>query len=163
MPLIQIWLMRVPGLGDEAADLAQDVWVVVVRDLPRFERIREGSFRTWLRRVTVNRIRIFWRQHNHRATPCDGMEAFLSQLEDPVSSAAKQWDREHDEHVFRQLLAIVQPEFKPTTWTAFLRSAVDGLSAAEIALELKISENSVLLAKSRVLKRLRVEAEGLID
>ncbi len=44
MPLIQRWLGRVPGLGDEAGDLAQEVFIVVVRELPRFERLREGSF-----------------------------------------------------------------------------------------------------------------------
>ena len=38
LPLIQRWLARVPGLGDEAGDLAQEVFIVVVRELPRFER-----------------------------------------------------------------------------------------------------------------------------
>ncbi|MFI5457259.1 MAG: hypothetical protein ACHRXM_17575 [Isosphaerales bacterium] len=32
LPLISRWLGRVPGLGDEAADLAQDVFVVVIRE-----------------------------------------------------------------------------------------------------------------------------------
>lgn len=30
LPLIQRWLGRVPGLGDECADLAQEVLIVVV-------------------------------------------------------------------------------------------------------------------------------------
>ncbi len=55
LPLIQRWLRRVPGLGDEADDLAQEVFLVVVRELPRFERRREGSFRAWLRNITVNK------------------------------------------------------------------------------------------------------------
>src|SRR5262249_51376032 len=37
LPLIEHWLRRVPGLGDEAADLAQEVLVVVFREVPRFE------------------------------------------------------------------------------------------------------------------------------
>src|SRR5262245_8209578 len=57
LPLIQRWLSRIPGLGDEAEDLAQDVLVVLVREIPRFQRQREGSFRAWLRQVTVNRVR----------------------------------------------------------------------------------------------------------
>ena len=56
LPLIERWLGRVPGLGDESADLAQEVLVVVFREIPRFERQREGSFRAWLRQVTVNKI-----------------------------------------------------------------------------------------------------------
>ena len=45
LPLIERWLSRVPGLGDESADLAQEVLLVVCREIPRFERRREGSFR----------------------------------------------------------------------------------------------------------------------
>ena len=55
LPLIQAWLGRVPGLGDEAADLVQEVLFVVFREVPRFDRQREGSFRAWLRQVTVNK------------------------------------------------------------------------------------------------------------
>ena len=40
LPLVQHWLSRVPGLGDESADLAQEV-LVVFREVPRFDRHRE--------------------------------------------------------------------------------------------------------------------------
>ena len=66
LPLIQRWLGRVPGLGDEAADLAQEVLVVVFREIPRFDRQREGSFRAWLRQVAVNKIRNFRRNKRRR-------------------------------------------------------------------------------------------------
>jgi len=49
LPPISRWLGRVPGLGVEADDLAQEVFIVVIRELPRFERQREGSFPEWLR------------------------------------------------------------------------------------------------------------------
>jgi RNA polymerase sigma-70 factor (ECF subfamily) len=62
LPLITRWLRRIPGLGDESNDLAQEVFVVMVRELPRFERQREGSFRAWLRQVTVNKVRKFRKQ-----------------------------------------------------------------------------------------------------
>src|SRR5580700_11965260 len=55
LPLVQRWLRRVPGLGNEADDLAQEVFVVVIRELPGFERRREGSFRAWLRTITANK------------------------------------------------------------------------------------------------------------
>jgi RNA polymerase sigma-70 factor (ECF subfamily) len=163
LPLIRIWLMRVPGLGDEAADLAQDVLIILVRELPRFERLRQGSFRAWLRRVTVNRVRIFTRQRRRRPSTADGTAAYLTELEDPTSALSQQWDREHDQHVFQQLLSAVKADFAPTTWRAFSRCALDGLPPGSVADELGISENAVLLAKSRVLKRLRAESAGLID
>jgi RNA polymerase sigma-70 factor (ECF subfamily) len=163
LPLIRIWLARVPALDDEAADLAQEVLIIVVQELPAFERVREGSFRAWLRRVTVNRARAFTRQRRRRPAVADGTDAFLDELEDPASAMSRQWDREHDQHVFQQLLTAIEADFSPATWLAFRRSALDGQAVASVAAELGISENAVLLAKSRVLKRLRIEAAGLVD
>ena len=56
LPLIRHWLGRIPDIGDNAADLTQEVLLVVIREVPRFERRREGSFRAWLRQVTVNKV-----------------------------------------------------------------------------------------------------------
>ncbi len=54
-PLIGAWIVRVPGLNDEAQDVSQEVFSVLIRELPKFDRRREGSFRAWLRKVTVHR------------------------------------------------------------------------------------------------------------
>jgi RNA polymerase sigma-70 factor, ECF subfamily len=163
LPLIRRWLARVPGLGDEADDLAQEVFVVVIRELPRFERRREGSFRSWLRKVTVNRTRSHWRRR--RRMPAVGLDpaaGFLNQLEAPNGDLAREWDQDHDRHVFERVLAIVQPDFQPTTWEAFRRFALDGQPAARVADEFGMTENAVLQAKSRILKRLRAEAGDLL-
>ena len=164
LPLIRRWLARVPGLGDEAADLAQEVFVVVVREVARFERRREGSFRAWLRQVTVNQVRTHRRRRHRRpAIGLDPAEGFLDQLAAPRSELAREWDRDHDRHVFQKLQTAVQPEFSRATWEAFRRFALDGLPPAQVAQELGVSINTVLLAKSRILKRLREEAGDLLD
>jgi RNA polymerase sigma-70 factor (ECF subfamily) len=163
LPLIQRWLRRVPGLGAEADDLAQEVFVVVIRELPRFERRREGSFRAWLRTITANKARNHCKQRDRRPTVgMDRAEGFLEQMADPESDLAREWDREHDEHVVQKLLAAVKSDFNPTTWEAFRRLALDGLPAARVAEDLGMAENAVLLAKSRVIRRLRREAGDLL-
>ena len=163
LPLIQRWVRRVPGLGDEADDLAQEVFMVVLRELPRFERRREGSFRAWLRNVTVNKARSFSKQRDRRPTVgLDLTDGFLDKMANPDSDLARQWDREHDEHVVQKILAAVQPDFNPPTWEAFQRFAMDGVPAARVAEELGMTENAVLLAKSRVVRRLREEAGDLL-
>src|SRR6059058_5655110 len=84
LPLIRRWLGRVPGLGDESADLAQEVLVVVFREVPRFDRRREGSFRAWLRKVTVNKILNYRRQRQRRpSVGLDAADGFLDRLSDP--------------------------------------------------------------------------------
>ena len=112
LPLIERWLGRVPGLGDESADLAQEVLVVVFREVPRFERQREGSFRAWLRKVTVNKILNYRRQRHRRpAVGLDPADGFLERLSDANGDLAREWDREHDKHVVEKLLAVVQADF----------------------------------------------------
>src|SRR5436305_7782497 len=59
-PFIRRWL-RDPALGPDADDLLQEVLAVLVRDLPAFRRQRSGSFRAWLRTVTVNKVNEWWR------------------------------------------------------------------------------------------------------
>ena len=165
LPLIRHWLALVPDLGDEGDDLAQEVLVVLFRELPSFERRRDGSFRAWLRQITVNRIRAF--RKLQRKQPRTGLgdeaERLLAQLADPRSDLAQRWDQEHDTHVFRKLLAIVRPDFEPHTWRAFTRFALEGRSAAQVAAELGMSASAVVQAKFRILKRLRREAGDLLD
>jgi RNA polymerase sigma-70 factor, ECF subfamily len=163
LPLIERWLSRVPGLGDESADLTQEVLVVVFRTVPRFDRQREGSFRAWLRQVTVNKIRNYRRKRQRRpAVGLDPADAFLERMSDPNDALAREWDRDHDKHVVERLLAVVQSDFTGATWEAFQRFGVDGVPAGRVAEELGLSENAVILAKSRVLKRLRQEAGDLL-
>jgi len=163
LPLIERWLGRVPGLGDESADLAQEVLVVVFREVPRFDRQREGSFRAWLRQVTVNKIRNFRRKRHRRpAVGLDPADRFLERLSDPNDDLSREWARDHDKHVVEKLLAVVQRDFAPATWEAFQQFGVEGVPVGRVAEELSLSENAVILAKSRVLKRLREEAGDLL-
>jgi RNA polymerase sigma-70 factor (ECF subfamily) len=164
LPLIRQWLCRVPCLGDEASDLAQEVLIVVVREIPRFERQRAGSFRAWLRQVTVNRLRTHRKQRLRRpGVGLDPADGFIDRLADPNGDLAREWDLEHDRHVFQKLLTIVRPDFGPSTWKVFQQFALDGLPAAEVAADLGLSVNAVIQAKARILKRLRQEAGELLD
>jgi RNA polymerase sigma-70 factor (ECF subfamily) len=163
-PLIRRWLSRIPNLRDEIDDLVQEVLAVLVRELPGFERRREGSFRAWLRMITANRIRGYWRDKQRRPTAGgQDVEHLLDSLKDPHSALSHQWDEEHDRHVVQRLLTLVQADFSASTWLAFKRMQLDGVPAGRVARETGLSENGVLLAKSRVLKRLRDEAVGLVD
>jgi RNA polymerase sigma-70 factor (ECF subfamily) len=163
-PLIRGWLQRDPTLREEADDLTQEVLSVLIQGLPQFRRQRPGSFRSWLRTITIHRLHELWRDRHRRPQGAGAMaDSVLSQLEDPASELSRQWDQEHDQHVVRRLLDLIEPEFTPPTWQAFRRVVLDDMQAAVVAEELGISVNSVLLAKSRVLKRLREMGRGLID
>ena len=165
-PLIQNWLRRHQVREADSDDISQEVLAVVIRRLPEFEHNkREGAFRNWLRTITVNCLRDFWRSRKNRptATGDSDFQELLAQLEDPASGLTQIWNQDHDRHVTRKLLELLRPQFEPATWQAFQRFALDGLSAAEVARELKVTPNVVFIAKSRVLARLRQEAAGLLE
>ncbi len=163
-PLIRRWIGQVPGLGTEVDDVVQEVMLVLVREIPRFERQRLGSFRAWLRKITVNRVRVYRRQRYRRpAVAADQTDTFLDQVADSNSLLAKQFDQEHDKHICNALRSAVRPDFNQTTWDAFEQFAVEWRPAAEVARELGLTVNAVVKAKARVLNRLREEAGGFLE
>jgi RNA polymerase sigma-70 factor (ECF subfamily) len=165
-PLINGWLRRHGVLADDAEDLTQEILEVVVREIGRFRHNgRVGAFRTWLRTITINCLRQSWRSRRSRvqATRSPDITAMLDQLEDPSSVLSRRWDRDHDQHVLKRLLELIEPDFQPATWRAFQRQAIDGVSAEIVAAELGLTVNAVLISKSRVLSHLRRNAEGLVD
>lgn len=164
-PLLQSWMRRYPVQGADADDLVQDVLSVLIEKLPIFAHSgRTGAFRTWLRRILVYQIRYFLRVKNRgNQLPSTDADQFLDQLESPDSELTRQWDLEHDSHIMRQLLALIREEFTCTTWQAFERYALQGCPPREVAEELGLTVNAVLIARSRVLRRLREEAQELLD
>jgi RNA polymerase sigma-70 factor (ECF subfamily) len=165
-PLLRGWLRRNDVPAEDVDDLVQDVMEVLVRELPQFHYDpQRGSFRGWLRTIVVNRVRMFWRSRQGQplATGDSDLARRLNELEDPHSDLSREWDREHDTHVARRLLAVIESDFEPATWKAFRRVALDGADAVTVAGELGISLNAVYLARFRVLRRLREEMRGLTD
>lgn len=164
-PLIRSWILRVPELQNEAEDLAQNVMVVIVRELPSFERRHDGSFRGWIRRITLNRIRNSQKSKRRRplAGGGNGIDHLISQLEDENSDLVKAWDNEHDKHVLNKLMEMVQSRVKPVTWQAFTRHGLKEEPAARVAKSLGMTESAVTQAKSRILSRLRNAAKDFID
>lgn len=165
-PLLRAWLRRYDVQESDANDLVQEVLLAVSKDLGKFEhRGQAGAFRGWLKAILVNRLRKFWRARDRhpQARGDSDIDARLAQLDDPSSEMSLIWNREHDQYVLRQLLALAEPHFEPATWTAFCRVALDGKKLDVVAKELGISLNAVCLAKSRVLRRLRQESEGLVE
>ena len=160
-PLIRRWLLQHDTPEADADDLAQEVLLALARDLGDFDHNgRTGAFRLWVRSITVNRLRAYWR--SCRSDPHNGLDDRLAQLEDPDSELGRLWDREHDEFIVRRLMELIEPEFAPSTWKSFRLLVLEERSAADVAESLGLSVNAVLIAKSRVLRRLRQEGRGLI-
>ena len=166
-PLLRGWVARVGVPTSDVDDLVQDVLLVVVRKISGFERRGKGAFRTWLRTILANKMGDYFSKQKRLPTATGDSDFLrrLDELESPDSALSRLWDREHDEHVLAEAIKRVQGQgdFTPVTWEAFRRHVTKGEPAVEVAKALDLSLNSVLLAKSRVLKRLRQELAGLVD
>jgi RNA polymerase sigma-70 factor (ECF subfamily) len=161
-PLLRGWLRRTPLQAADRDDLVQQVLVVLVRKLPAFRHSgRPGAFRAWLRGITLNVLRDFYRRPA-LALAADGTDV-LARAVDPLDALARAWDAEYAGAILRGLLTLAEPEFSPATWQAFRRLALDGAPPRAVAAELGLTVNAVTIAKCRVLSWLRREARGLID
>src|SRR5262249_55979096 len=109
-PLTRSWLGRYALQYADRDDLRQDVLAVRVRELPAFQHSQQrGAFRHWLRMITVNRLRAFWRTQQFRPTAAGGSDlmGIFEQLEDPDSALSRSWDEEHDQHAARRRLEMI--------------------------------------------------------
>ena len=165
-PLIRAWLSRYDVHDSDSDDLGQEVLLAIFQSVAQFDHNgNAGAFRAWIKQILVNRLRNYWRKRTRDVSISAGIsiDERLAELEDPESSLSLLWNKEHDQHVLGALLRSVERHFTPDTWSAFTRVALDGEKANTVAKDLGISLNAVFVAKSRVLNRLRQEAEGLIE
>lgn len=165
-PLIKKWLGRLGTPANELGDLSQNVMTVVVRKLPEFEHGgRTGAFRSWLRNITRNCLLEFWRKNKQTpvATGKSEFQEQLNQLADQTSELSQMWDREYDEHVLASLMTVIRPEFRSQSWEAFELFVLEGIPATDVAERLGVSANSVFIAKSRIMMRLREVGKYMIE
>jgi RNA polymerase sigma-70 factor (ECF subfamily) len=164
-PLLCAWVARAGVAGSDGDDLVQEVLLVVYREVAGFEWRGQGAFRAWLRTILAHRVRDYFRGQKYQPTATGDSDFLrrLDELESPDSALSRLWDSEHDKHVAAALMRRVQGDFEPATWQAFRRHVLEGEPAVRVAEELGLSLNSVLMAKSRVLKRLRQEGAGLVE
>ncbi len=164
-PLLRDWLSRCSIPRHEQDDLIQEILRRAVAKIAEFRRQRNGSFRRWLQVIMANCINLYWRKQRGKPSAVGGAEGelLLSQLADPDNPLERSIEAEYHRYIVRRLVQLIEPEFRPETWQAFKRRVLDDLPPAIVAEELGISVNAVLIACSRIIKRLREEAQGLID
>jgi RNA polymerase sigma-70 factor (ECF subfamily) len=160
-PLLFHWARR-SGLQDQdAADLVQEVFLLLLDKFHKFTYDPQKKFRAWLRVVAQRK----WQESYRRKVPIpigSGEDTpHLSNLEE--KGADLFWETEYRQHLSLRALTLMKNSFEETTWQACWSVVVLGKSVAEVAAELGLSPGAVYVAKSRVLKQLRTELEGLLD
>ncbi|MEZ6130052.1 MAG: sigma-70 family RNA polymerase sigma factor [Planctomycetaceae bacterium] len=147
----------------DAEDVAQQVLMSVARSVPDWQHDpARGQFRTWLHRVVRNAVtNVLSRQVPDRAA--GGTSALMLINRRPADDSTDEevllleWRRE----AFRWAVDRVRDEFRPATWEAFWLTAVDGVSAAEVARKTGRTVGAVYVARCRVMSRIQEKVRQL--
>lgn len=158
-PLVFYWA-RKTGLGtSDASDLVQDVITRVFQKLPDFCYDPSKSFRGWLRTITLNRYReIKRRKSSNLKFTTDSVLEKLA----PVDVAETAWDIDYARLLVAQAMQKMEPGFRPETWDAVRRVMSEGKSIDQAAEETGVNRWTIYSARSRLIKQMRNELEGLL-
>ena len=147
------------GLQDsDAADLTQDVLQSVAGAISRLNYDpRKGTFRSWLFTIVRNRLRnqLKAKARREQASGDSGVAARIEAEPYREDDWETTWQRDHQQRLFAWAARQVEAEVEPSTWQAFWKTTVDGISGRAVAEELGMTLASVYLAKSRVMAKLR--------
>src|SRR5262249_9785993 len=100
-PILYQWARRLGSQPADAADLLQDVFAVLVRELPHFRYDRSKSFRAWLKTILLNT----WRKRLRHA---DGLA--LDRAGEIAAEAADADEEEYRQHLARRALDLMQTD-----------------------------------------------------
>jgi RNA polymerase sigma-70 factor (ECF subfamily) len=165
-PLVFRWC-RHAGLQDaDAADVGQEVFRTLANSIGGFEHGRGGgSFRGWLWTVTRSRILEFLRRHKRAIQGSGGSDAQmrLLKLADGRLALDEPTDDDDKRQLVRRAVELVLENCKKENRQAFFRVVVEGHRAADVARDLGVTVNTVYVAKSYILRRLREELADLVE
>ncbi|HUY87400.1 MAG TPA: sigma-70 family RNA polymerase sigma factor [Pirellulales bacterium] len=159
-PLVYHWCRGWQLHAHDAADVVQEVFQSVAVSMRGFRKSQPNdTFRGWLRTITRNKVCDHFRRTGRQPIAAGGTdgERRLADFPAPLAADGTPPDDEPERELFFRALELIRSDFAQTSWQAFWRTTVDGLSAPEVAAELAMTPGAVRVAKSRVLQRLRSE------
>ena len=158
-PLLYHWAHRSGFPRQEADDLVQEVFAVLVRKLPLLTYDPHKTFRGWLRTVALNK----WNERRRRQAPATRpLDAVATVDPDATDPAEQFWEEEYRGMLLKRAMQLMHTDF-PDSWQACYQVLVDGRPVAEVAAQHGMTPGALRQAKFRMLRRLREELAGLLE
>jgi RNA polymerase sigma-70 factor (ECF subfamily) len=163
-PLVDCWCKRHLLREQDTADVFQEVMKAVLVALPKFRRAKSGAFRSWLKTITWHEIVDYLRRQKKEPVGEGGTSAQerFGQVPDPAADEDPDSAPEEDGILLRRALGLIRVHFNEDYWQAFELVVFKGHSIREAAELMRVEPDFIYQAKSRILRRLRHEFEGLL-
>jgi RNA polymerase sigma-70 factor (ECF subfamily) len=153
-PLLFSYVKKKVSSDHDVEEIVQRVFIGLWKALPRFELDKQkGRFRTWLWRVSSNAV-IDWARRRSR-DPIVDQDPDGHERAAPQPEPDDEWEREFRKRALAAALAQVRAETDPKTWACFEQHKIALRSSRVVAAELGLTENSVNVNASRVLKKIK--------
>lgn len=149
-PMIYRWIRDCGFQPSDARDLTQDVFIRVFKNLATFQQ-GPGRFRGWLWTITRNIIRDVVRERERKQLPISPIDLAIVEV---TPWNAKDTSIPPREIVMRATQHLLD-DFNERTRIIVQEVIMAGRDANEVAEELGVSRNTVYIARSRALKKLR--------
>lgn len=149
-PRIDAVVRRLVGDPDQAADIAQEVWIQIFRALPTWRG--DSQFSTWAHRIAVNRTLNALRSVRR-----------IAKLEVDIEDDTVAVDEDMDRSFLAQSIDEAVQKLSPGARAVFVLHDVEGYTHEEIAQELGITSGG---SKSQLFKaraKLRRLLAHLVD
>lgn len=135
-------------------DVVQQVLLKVHKAIENFDRQRKGSFRAWLRTITVNLIADLCKSRDIPMPP----EWFARKTQPTPEQLA-----EEDIALYASIADTARSIFSEKWVRCFFGMTVYGTKSTQLAKELGMTDGAVRKANFKVLKRLREELADLLE
>ena len=149
-PRIDALVRRLVGDPDQAADVAQEVWIQIFRALPTYRG--DSQFSTWAHRIAVNRTLNALRSLRR-----------IGKMETEIEEDTAMVEHDGDRSLLAQTIDEAVQKLSPGRGTVFVLHDVEGYTHEEIAAELGITSGG---SKSQLFKaraKLRRLLAHLVD
>jgi len=135
-PRIDALVRRLVGDPDQAADVAQEVWIQIFRALPGYRG--DSQFSTWAHRIAVNRTLNALRSLRR-----------VSRIEVDIEEDSFSVEHDGDRSMLAQTIDEAVQKLSPGARHVFVLHDVEGYTHEEIAVELGITSGG---SKSQLFK-----------
>ena len=135
-PRIDALVKRLVGDADQAADIAQEVWIQIFRALPTYRG--DSQFSTWAHRIAVNRT----------LNALRGLRR-IAKAEVDIEDDTTLVEHEGDRALLAQTIDEAVQKLSPGARSVFVLHDVEGYTHEEIAQELGITSGG---SKSQLFK-----------